>query len=55
VGVVASVALTVKMETPAVVGVPLIVPFAASVRPLGSEPEVMVQVYGVEPPEAARV
>ena len=45
-GVVASVALTVNVVVPAVAGVPLIVPVAASVSPAGSEPEVMVQRSG---------
>jgi len=40
-----SVTLTVKLEVPAVVGVPEITPVAAaSVRPAGSEPEVMLQL-----------
>jgi len=40
-----SVTLTVKLEVPAVVGVPEIAPVAAvSVRPAGSEPEVMLQL-----------
>ena len=40
-----SVTLTVKLEVPAAVGVPEIEPVAAvSVRPAGSEPEVMLQL-----------
>ena len=51
-----SVTLIVKLEAPAVVGVPEIAPVAAvSVRPVGSEPEVMLQLYGVVPLDAANV
>jgi hypothetical protein len=35
---------TVKFAVPAVVGVPLILPVAASARPAGSEPTVVDQV-----------
>jgi hypothetical protein len=46
----------VKLNDPAVVGVPEIVPVAvASVRPAGSVPELMLQLYGVVPPLAAMV
>jgi hypothetical protein len=41
---VASVALTVKVEAPIFVGVPEIVPLEASVRPGGSVPEEIDQV-----------
>jgi hypothetical protein len=56
VGAVESVTLTVKLNVPAVVGVPEIVPLAAaSVRPAGNVPELMLQLYGVVPPLAANV
>jgi hypothetical protein len=56
VGAVESVTLAVKLNVPAVVGVPEIVPLAAaSVRPAGSAPELMLQLYGVVPPLAANV
>ena len=45
VGVVESVTLAVKLNDPAVVGVPEIVPLAAaSVRPAGNAPELMLQL-----------
>jgi hypothetical protein len=51
-----SVTFAVKLNDPAVVGVPEIVPVAAaSVRPAGSVPELMLQLYGVVPPLAAMV
>ncbi len=50
VGVVESVALTVKLLVPAVVGVPVMAPvLALSDRPTGSVP-VMLQVTGAVPP-----
>jgi hypothetical protein len=53
VGTVESITLTVKLNVPAVVGVPEIVPLAAtSVRPAGNAPELMLQVSGVVPPLA---
>jgi len=55
VGLVESVALTVNEEVPAAVGVPLSAPSDASDRPVGSEPVVMLQVYGLVPPVAPRV
>ena len=49
----ASVALIVKLNWPAVVGVPEMMPVVAlSVRPLGSEPLETVNVYGAVPPVA---
>jgi hypothetical protein len=51
----ASVTLAVKLNVPAVVGVPEIWPAEESVSPLGSAPALTVQVYGVVPPLAARV
>ena len=54
VGAVESVTLAVKLNDPAVVGVPEIVPLAAaSVRPAGNAPELMLQLYGVVPPLAS--
>jgi hypothetical protein len=51
VGVVESVAVTVKLLVPAVVGVPLIVPVVGlSVRPTGSVPVVTAQLTGFVPP-----
>ena len=45
VGAVESVTLAVKLNDPAVVGVPEIVPLAAaSVRPAGNVPELMLQL-----------
>ena len=54
VGVVLSVALTVKLYVPEAVGVPEIV-LPLSVRPVGSEPAEMDHVYGLVPPLAASV
>jgi hypothetical protein len=54
VGTVESVTLAVRLNVPAVVGVPEIVPLAAaSVRPAGKAPELMLQLYGVVPPLAS--
>jgi hypothetical protein len=54
VGTVESVTFAVKLNDPAVVGVPEIVPLAAaSVRPDGKAPELMLQLYGVVPPLAS--
>ncbi len=50
-----SAAETAKAKPPAVVGVPLMVPFGLSVSPGGSWPEATVQVYGETPPEAESV
>jgi hypothetical protein len=55
VGVVESVTFTVKVEEPAVVGVPEIVPVVESVKPAGKDPELMLQEYGAVPPVAASV
>ncbi len=56
VGAVESVTFAVKLNDPAVVGVPEIVPLdTASVRPAGSVPELMLQLYGVVPPLATNV
>jgi hypothetical protein len=56
VGAVESVTLAVKVNVPAAVGVPVIVPLAAAiVRPAGNVPELMLQLYGVVPPLAANI
>jgi hypothetical protein len=47
-----SVTCTVKLEGPALVGVPLIVPPLLKLRPAGNAPEVTVHEYGVVPPVA---
>jgi hypothetical protein len=54
-GVVESVTLAVNENEPDAVGVPEIVPAAERVKPPGNAPELMLQVYGVVPPEAAKV
>ena len=46
---------TVKLEAPAVVGVPVMLPFAARAKPAGSEPVVVDHVYPPVPPVAAKV
>ncbi len=51
-----SVTRAVKLEVPAVVGVPEISPVAAlSVNPAGSEPVLLDHVYGGVPPVAVKV
>ena len=55
VGLVLSVTFAVKVEVPVVVGVPLMAPFAASVKPVGRAPVAIIQVYGEVPPEAVSV
>jgi hypothetical protein len=42
-------ACTVKVNDPAVVGVPDSTPLVLSVKPVGSEPVALVNVIGVEP------
>src|SRR4030067_826349 len=55
VALLSSVTCTVKIDIPAVVGVPLISPVALlSVTPTGSVPTVTVHVYGVFPPDACK-
>ena len=49
-----SVAVTVKLKLPAVVGVPVMIPFEFRVNPAGSWPATTTQVYGVVPPLADR-
>ena len=51
----ASVACTVKVKVPAVVGVPVSAPPVASVNPGGSVPVTRVNEYGPVPPEAVNV
>jgi hypothetical protein len=53
VGVVESVTFAVNVNEPEAVGVPEIAPVADRVRPAGNAPELMLQVYGVVPPDAA--
>ena len=51
-----SITWTVKLLVPAVVGVPLITPVEAfKLNPAGRTPIVILQLYGVLPPEAVRV
>lgn len=55
-GEVESVTFTVKLNVPDAVGVPEIVPVeAVKLRPVARVPELMLQLYGVVPPEAASV
>src|SRR5512140_97058 len=49
-----SVAITVKPEVPAIVGVPESSPPEESVRPTGRLPEAKTKVYGAVPPVAER-
>jgi hypothetical protein len=56
VGAVESVTLAVKLNVPAVVGVPEITPVdAARLNPAGSVPALTLQLYGVVPPLACNV
>ena len=49
-----SVTFAVKLNDPAVVGVPEITPVdAVRLNPAGSVPELMLQLYGVVPPLAS--
>ena len=48
-----SVTRITKLNVPALVGVPEIIPALDSDSPPGSEPDERVQVYGVVPPVAA--
>jgi hypothetical protein len=50
-----SATCTVKVDEPAVVGVPESVPPLLRFRPAGKVPEATLQAYGVSPPDAARV
>jgi hypothetical protein len=47
-----SVTCTVKLDWPALVGVPLIVPFLLKPRPEGNAPDVTIHEYGALPPAA---
>ena len=51
-GVPESVTLTVKLDVPALVGVPVIWPLEESVRPAGRLPAATLQLYGAVPPIA---
>jgi hypothetical protein len=55
VGVAESVAFTVKLEVPAVVGEPEMMPAPLNVNPAGRLPEVTVQEYGAVPFDAVKV
>src|SRR4051794_18897403 len=46
---------TVKLKGPAVLGVPVMLPFGASDRPDGRDPAVVDQVYPPAPPVAVNV
>jgi hypothetical protein len=50
-----SFTVAVKFAVPAVVGVPLMVPFALGLKPAGSAPAEMLQVYPPVPPLAPSV
>jgi hypothetical protein len=50
-----SATCTVKLDVPAVVGVPEITPALLSTIPAGKDPAVTLQIYGVIPPDAASV
>ena len=51
-----SVACTVKVKVPEALGVPLIAPVEEfRLSPVGIAPTVMLQLYGVVPPDAASV
>jgi hypothetical protein len=46
---------TVRLEMPEALGVPVIWPLAARLKPVVSVPEARLQVYGVVPPLAAKL
>jgi hypothetical protein len=50
-----SVTCTVKLDCPALVGVPLMIPFLLKIRPAGNDPDRTVHEYGSVPPEAVSV
>jgi hypothetical protein len=50
-----SVAVTVKVDVPTIVGVPVMLPLDTSVNPVGKDPLVTANVYGPVPPVAANV
>ena len=52
-GLCESLTCTVKRWVPWLVGVPVMAPEELKVRPAGKLPEVIDQVYGGTPPEAA--
>jgi hypothetical protein len=54
-GLAESVTRTVKLKVPAAVGVPLITPVLARLRPLGNEPLAIDHVYAGVPPLAVSV
>jgi len=49
-----SLTSAVKLYCPEAVGVPLMFPLEASVRPGGRLPELTVQLYGAVPPDAVK-
>ena len=51
----ASVTCTMKSNVPLLVGVPEITPLVARLNPGGNAPEMLVQLYGVCPPDAVNV
>lgn len=55
VGLFESVAVTVNVKSPVTVGVPEITPAVENVTPVGSAPDVSVQVIGAMPPVAVMV
>jgi hypothetical protein len=50
-----SVTWTVKLDWPALLGIPLIVPSLLRLRPAGNVPDTSVHEYGVVPPEAVSI
>jgi hypothetical protein len=50
-----SVTFTVKFEDPAALGVPVIAPLAARLRPAGNDPLDTDHEYGGDPPDAPSV
>src|SRR3954466_3194671 len=50
-----SVAVTLKLNTPVAVAVPLIAPFEARLSPVGNVPPVCAKVYGPVPPLAVKL
>jgi hypothetical protein len=50
-----SVTLTVNVEVPTAIGVPVICPLLFNVNPLDKEPEDIFQVYGLIPPLTVNV
>ena len=57
VAVLLSVPVTVKVKTPAAVGLPVMAPLLPNERPAGSAPlaSVVANVYGARPPDGVRL